>query len=215
MLSGMPGGALIAIAGGHVASLLTQERPNIFTQSVANIEPGKAIDVIIHYFHTLAYSDGWYEFVFPMVVGPRFNPPGIADGVGAVPRDKQGWSGQKTEVSYLAPGERSGHDIALRVEMDAGVAIEEAGCRSHAITPERRSPGRAERLQGSRVRSAAQHPFVGHHPPDRSQRDGGRGLRSRRPAVQGATLDTHRLGRSPAGFAKPVRPWSKRALISS
>ncbi|MHC4500069.1 MAG: VIT domain-containing protein, partial [Planctomycetota bacterium] len=84
---------------GYVASLLTQERPNIFTQKVANIEPGKEIDVNIKYFNTLAYVDGWYEFVFPMVVGPRFNPPGYTDGVGAVGRGKAGISGQKTEVS--------------------------------------------------------------------------------------------------------------------
>ena len=43
---------------------------------VANIEPGKEIDVTIKYFHTLGYVDGWYDFVFPLVVGPRFNPPG-------------------------------------------------------------------------------------------------------------------------------------------
>src|SRR5439155_24666259 len=66
---------------GYVASLLTEERPNIFTQSVANIEPGREIDVSIKYFHTLAYLDGWYEFVFPMVVGPRFNPPQRAPDV--------------------------------------------------------------------------------------------------------------------------------------
>src|ERR1043166_1228468 len=54
---------------GYVASLMTEERPNIFTQSVANIEPGCEMDVKINYFHTLPYVDGWYEFVFPMVVG--------------------------------------------------------------------------------------------------------------------------------------------------
>jgi len=129
---------------GHVASLLTQERPNIFTQKVANIEPGKAIDVNIKYFNTLAYVDGWYEFVFPMVVGPRFNPPGTTDGVGAVARGKAGISGQKTEVQYLKPGERSGHDISLAVDIDAGVAIERVVCSSHVITnssatPEKRS----------------------------------------------------------------------------
>jgi len=118
---------------GHVASLLTQERPNIFTQKVANIEPGKAIDVNIRYFSTLAYVDGWYEFVFPMVVGPRFNPPGFTDGVGAVGRGKAGISGQKTEVQYLRPNERSGHDISLSVEVDAGVAIEELESPSHVI----------------------------------------------------------------------------------
>src|SRR5882724_9289482 len=73
---------------GYVASLLTEERPNVFTQSVANIEPGKEIDVNIKYFHTLAYVDGWYEFVFPMIVGPRFNPPQGASGVS--PQDEPG-----------------------------------------------------------------------------------------------------------------------------
>ena len=119
---------------GYVASLLTQERPNIFTQKVANIEPGKNIDVNIKYFNTLAYVDGWYEFVFPMVVGPRFNPPCYTDGVGAVARGKNGISGQKTEVQYLKPGERSGHDIAVTVDVDAGVAIEDVACTSHVIS---------------------------------------------------------------------------------
>lgn len=125
---------------GHVASLLTQERPNIFTQKVANIEPSKAIDVDIKYFNTLAYVDGWYEFVFPMVVGPRFNPPGTTDGVGAVARGKTGISGQKTEVQYLKPGERSGHDISLAVDIDAGVAIEKVICSSHVITNSKATP---------------------------------------------------------------------------
>ena len=128
---------------GHVASLLTQERPNIFTQKVANIEPGKQIDVNIKYFNTLAYVDGWYEFVFPMVVGPRFNPPGFTDGVGAVARGKAGISGQKTEVQYLEPSERSGHDISLAVDIDAGVAIEDILCTSHVINNS--SPARDKR----------------------------------------------------------------------
>ena len=125
---------------GHVASLLTQERPNIFTQKVANIEPGKAIDVDIKYFNTLAYVDGWYEFVFPMVVGPRFNPPGSTDGIGAVGRGRTGLSGQKTEVQYLKPNERSGHDIALALDIDAGVVIEELKCPTHAVANDTESP---------------------------------------------------------------------------
>ncbi|MCI0676204.1 MAG: VWA domain-containing protein, partial [Phycisphaerales bacterium] len=118
---------------GYVASLLTQERPNIFTQHVANIEPGKQVDVNITYFHTLAYDDGWYEFVFPMVVGPRFNPPGTTDGVGSVARGAYGASGQKTEIQYLRPNERSGHDIGLTVDITAGITIEEIICKSHKI----------------------------------------------------------------------------------
>lgn len=127
---------------GYVASLLTEERPNIFTQSVANIEPGREIDVTVKYFHTLDHVDGWYEFVFPMAVGPRFNPPGTSDGIGTVARGNAGSSGQKTEVQYLKPGERSGHDIALRVEVDAGVNIEEFHCRTHEVASTSNPDGR-------------------------------------------------------------------------
>jgi Ca-activated chloride channel homolog len=127
---------------GYVASLLTEERPNVFTQSVSNIEPGKEIDVRIKYFHTLEYVDGWYEFVFPMVVGPRFNPPGLTNGVGAVARGQSGVSGQSTEVHYLRPGERTGHDISLKVEVDAGVTIEAFECKTHQVTSETASPER-------------------------------------------------------------------------
>lgn len=120
-----------ARAQGYVASLLTQERPNIFTQSVANIEPGKAIDINIKYFHTLEYVDGWYEWNFPMVVGPRFNPPYTSDGVGAVGMGSRGASGQSTEVQYLRPDQRNGHDISLSVALDAGVKIEQIESKNH------------------------------------------------------------------------------------
>ncbi len=133
---------------GHVASLLTQERPNIFTQSVANIKPGKTIDVAITYFNTLAYRDGWHEFVFPMVVGPRFNPPGFTNSVAALPRqqrDQQRAAGslpadQPTSVNYLKPNERSGHDIALSIDIDAGVAIEQYESKSHVIESRQDAP---------------------------------------------------------------------------
>ena len=129
---------------GYVASLLTQERPNVFTQSVANIEPGKRIDIDIKYFNTLTYSDGGYEFVFPMVVGPRFNPPGYTEGIGPVANGSSGISGQRTEVPYLRPDERSGHDISLSVSIDAGVPIEKIDSRNHKIETKRLSPTRTE-----------------------------------------------------------------------
>jgi Ca-activated chloride channel family protein len=130
-----------ARAHGHVASLLTQERPNVFTQRVANIEPGKSIDVSIRYFNTLTYADGWYEFVFPMVVGPRFNPPGSTDGIGAVGAGSRGASGQATEVQYLKPDQRSGHDVSLAVDLGAGVKVDQVDSRNHQIRVKRGGEG--------------------------------------------------------------------------
>jgi hypothetical protein len=63
-----------AKAQNYVASLLEQERPNIFTQSVANIEPGAEVIVEISYVEVLQSKDGTYTFDFPMVVGPRYIP---------------------------------------------------------------------------------------------------------------------------------------------
>src|SRR5260221_14370332 len=69
-----------AKSNGQTASLLNQERPNIFTQSVANILPGEQIKITISYVETLKYEDGSYEFVFPMVVGPRYIPGNATSG---------------------------------------------------------------------------------------------------------------------------------------
>jgi Ca-activated chloride channel family protein len=116
---------------GHVASLLEQERPNIFRQRVANIEPGHQIEVELHYFNALPYRDGEFEFTFPLVVGPRFNPPNSADPIHAVPR---GTHPAGTSVSYLAPSERSGHDVDISVELDAGMDIEDLQSLNHATS---------------------------------------------------------------------------------
>jgi Ca-activated chloride channel family protein len=59
---------------GHAAGLLEQERPNIFTQSVANVPPGAVIEVSIHMVAPLEQEDGRYSLVLPTVVGPRFIP---------------------------------------------------------------------------------------------------------------------------------------------
>lgn len=75
-----------ARAQGKVAPMMSQQRPNIFTQRVANIEPGREIDIDITYHHSIAYDDGWHEWVFPMTIGPRYNPMRFRNGIGAVTR---------------------------------------------------------------------------------------------------------------------------------
>lgn len=126
-----------AKAGGQVASLLDQERPNIFTQSVANIMPGESVKITISYVETLKYEDGSYEFVFPMVVGPRYNP-GSATGA---PARGDGFSKDTDlvpDASRITPkpvpeGMRVGHDISLDITLDAGVAIDSIDSKSHAV----------------------------------------------------------------------------------
>src|SRR5262249_35578946 len=114
-----------ARAQGYRASLLVQHRPNVFEEKVANIEPGKRIDVNIRYFHTLAYEDGWYSFVFPTVVGPRYNPAASKDPVVALPRGGNRVPVSGTAVHYLRPAERSAHDLRIAVDLDAAVATQE------------------------------------------------------------------------------------------
>ncbi len=71
---------------GYVASLLEQERPNIFTQSVANIEPGATVRIRISTVELVQRRDGVYSWSFPTVVGPRYIPgrpesmPTLPDG---------------------------------------------------------------------------------------------------------------------------------------
>jgi len=112
-----------AKARGHVASLLDQERPNIFTQSVANIEPGKEVEITIKYKDLLVFENGKYSFAFPTVVGPRFIP---GEGIG---KTGSGWAPDTNQVPdaskitpLLAPkGTRAGHDISIAVNLDSGV----------------------------------------------------------------------------------------------
>jgi Ca-activated chloride channel family protein len=64
-----------AKAEGKRASLLEQQRANVFTMNVANIMPGEVIKTELVYSELLVPEDGTYEFVYPTVVGPR-NPMG-------------------------------------------------------------------------------------------------------------------------------------------
>ncbi len=63
-----------AKAEGKQAALLSQERPNVFTQDVANLPPGEQIRVSITYVHAVDKKDGAFEWVLPVAVGPRYVP---------------------------------------------------------------------------------------------------------------------------------------------
>ncbi|WP_341735133.1 VIT domain-containing protein [Microcoleus sp. EPA2] len=128
---------------GRTAGLLEQERDNIFTQSLANIKPGEEIEVTIRYTDSLKFLAGDYEFVFPMVVGPRYIP--------GTPLDETAASGSapapmtvnsdtdivpdasRLNAPILPPGMRSRHEIGVTLEIEAGVPIRNVNSPSHQL----------------------------------------------------------------------------------
>lgn len=125
-----------ARAQGRTAALLDQERPNIFTQSVANIPPGQEITVTLKYIQDLDHDHGVYRFSFPMTVGPRYIP--------GQPRGKSGtgWGRDTAQVPdtsritppVVRPGQRSGRDISVEVKLNAGIGVKNIRSASHEIT---------------------------------------------------------------------------------
>src|SRR5258708_29692148 len=93
---------------GYAAALLDQERPNIFRQAVANIRPGEKVTVTLRYVETLKYEEGAYEFVFPMVVAPRYIP--------GQPVGKQGgeWAPDTDRVDAGVRNPQQGFRAAVR-----------------------------------------------------------------------------------------------------
>ncbi|MBW4616883.1 MAG: after-VIT domain-containing protein [Desmonostoc vinosum HA7617-LM4] len=118
---------------GRTAGLLEQERDNIFTQSLANIKPGEQIDVTIRYTDSLKFAGGNYEFVFPMVVGPRYIPGTPIDGSGDTDRVPDASRITPPVISEGVPTLRSRHDIHVTVEIDAGMPIAQVRSPSHQL----------------------------------------------------------------------------------
>jgi len=153
---------------GKTAGLLEQERANVFTQSLANIKPGESIQVTIRYTDSLKFEGGDYEFAFPMVVAPRYtagnsvgskhfsassakapttNKALMTNSVGSKHfRVSSAKAPTTNNIAYaaqvnppIAPPGRSGHDIDVTVEIDAGVPISNVRSPSHPVTTQQRS----------------------------------------------------------------------------
>ena len=121
---------------GKTAALTEQERPNLFTQSVANVPPGETVAVVLRYVHEVPFDDGRYLFHFPTTIGPRYIPGSVAVG-----RTGGGWAPDTDRVPdasrvtppVLPPGLRSGHDIDILVRLVPGAAFEDVATRSHRV----------------------------------------------------------------------------------
>src|SRR5690349_361551 len=112
-----------ARAQGQQASLVEQERPNIFTTSVANIAPGAAIAVEIQYQQTVRYDAGRFSLRFPMVVGPRFIPPAEAGDDCGGDEDDTAEDAARITPPVQHPAQGPLNPVTLRITLDPGLPV--------------------------------------------------------------------------------------------
>jgi len=109
---------------GKTAALLEQHRPNVFQMNVANILPGDDVKVELRYTELIVPTDGQYQFVFPTVVGPRYN---------GLPATGSGTNEQWISTPYLTEGKRSSTRFDLNVQLASPIPLQAVTSPSHAI----------------------------------------------------------------------------------
>jgi Ca-activated chloride channel family protein len=134
---------------GSLASLVEQERPNIFTSSVANLGPGQTLTVEIEYQQTLLYQDGSVSLRFPTVVAPRYIPgsphsEGRPSGTGWAADTDKVKDASRITPPVLAEGEAPRNPVSIQVELDAGFPVNEVRSRYHPVKVEKRDDNRYE-----------------------------------------------------------------------
>jgi len=128
---------------GKKAALVEQERPNMFTNSVANIAPGESIVIEIEYQQTLHYDQGEFSLRFPMAITPRYIP-GFKQPVKPVSENISfsgyGWASNTQQVkdaARITPPLHSGPDkinpVSLNINLDAGFPVQNLISRYHRI----------------------------------------------------------------------------------
>jgi Ca-activated chloride channel family protein len=162
---------------GRKASLVEQERPNVFTTSVASIGDGEEVSVALVYQETLRYDQGKFHLRFPTVVAPRYIPGSIvlagnsksSEGVGETSSSSQtvkalgaggtGWAPDTDQVPdasrvtppVYAPSDSRRNPVRLRLFVDAGVPIRKMTSGTHALAAAPEGSGYTVALSGEDV----------------------------------------------------------------
>ena len=125
-----------AKANGEAAALLEQDRPNMFTNSVANIGPHEKVLVQIEYQQTIAQSGGTYDLRLPLVVAPRYNPAPIVQTVD-FGKSKTGFANAQNvapQPPVLDPAESAPtNPVSITVNLDAGFALGDVKSAYHKV----------------------------------------------------------------------------------
>jgi len=107
---------------GKTASLLEQERPNVFKMNVGNIIPGATVEVNMSYTELLVPTDNTYEFVYPTVVGPRYVSQAEQNNT-----QQSTWTGNPFLKQDLPPIST----LSLNVNLASSMPIKEMRCETH------------------------------------------------------------------------------------
>ncbi|WP_300069291.1 VIT and VWA domain-containing protein [uncultured Ruegeria sp.] len=137
---------------GKAAALLTQHRPNMFTQNIANLMPGQPITVTLSYVQTVPKIDGAYELVLPLVVGPRYegSTPGSPSAEEFYGSDdlvidanvsNGGWQVAKVPdyppvVGLTIPDEIDMDRVSLDVTLEAAIPVSSLTSPTHDLKTE-------------------------------------------------------------------------------
>jgi Ca-activated chloride channel homolog len=133
-----------AKARGQKTTLLEQERPNLFTNSVANIGPGETVLVQIEYQEPVRQSGDVFSLRVPLVVGPRYNPKPVIHTVD-FPANRQGWGSVSDPVPdrdritapVLDPRQNPPvNPVSIAVRLQAGFPLGEVKSHHHAVNVE-------------------------------------------------------------------------------
>jgi Ca-activated chloride channel family protein len=107
---------------GKTTALLEQHLPNVFQMNVANIMPGDDVQVELRYTELLVPQAGDYQFVFPTVVGPRYNSPQSSQAGAS-------W----VSKPYLAAGQSGGAAFDIQVAIASPIGLKEVRSASHRV----------------------------------------------------------------------------------
>ena len=124
-----------ARAAGKKASLVEQQRANLFTTSVANIAPGERVVIEIEYLEDIGFEEGQFSIRFPMTLTPRYIP-----GNALPDRTGSGWSpdtDQVPDASAITPPQvtsSKAHQLSLTANVNAGVPLEIIASRYHPVS---------------------------------------------------------------------------------
>ena len=137
---------------GEAAALLEQDRPNMFTNSVANIGPHEKVLVQIEYQQTIAQSGGTYDLRLPLVVAPRYNPEPIVQNVdfGKMQNGLATTNDKAPQPPVLNPAEAAPtNPVSITVNLDAGFALGDVKSAYHKVDIVEKGPNmRAIMLTG-------------------------------------------------------------------